>query len=215
MLGQIVAIVIYVVLGIAFVWLVLAKLVSRLAARFGVSSPCPYQLAFLVDTSWRKKRVDTILDRVGIQPGDRVLELGPGPGVFTVEAARRAGPEGTLHAVDIQPKMIDMVRERIREQGVKNVETHVGSALELPFENDSIDRAFLITVLPEIPNPIAALAEIKRVLKPDGIVSISEEFLDPDYPPISTTLFWGRESDLVPAGRFGSWWQYTVNLRKD
>ena len=79
---------------LAFFWLVVLKLISRLAARWGKSSPCPASFSWLVNNPIRRRDMRPILDRVGIRPGERILELGPGPGAFTVDAARRVGPEG-------------------------------------------------------------------------------------------------------------------------
>jgi len=155
-----------------------------------------------------------VLDRVGIRPGEHVLELGPGPGIFTVEAARRVGPEGRLVAVDIQPEMIAQVQKRVREAGLANVETQVSDAYHLPLDDESVDRAFLVTVLPEIPDRQRALAELRRVLKPDGVLSITEEFLDPDYPLARTTIRWAKEAGFELAERHGNWWVYTLNFRK-
>jgi ubiquinone/menaquinone biosynthesis C-methylase UbiE len=167
--------------GALIFWLFPLKLISRLAARLGHASPCPVALAWLVDNPLRRRYLRPVLDRVGIRPGECVLELGPGPGAFTVQAARRLGAAGRLVAVDIQPGMIAQVEDRVRRAGLSNVEMHVASAHALPLEDASVDRAFLITVLPEIPDRARALAELHRVLKPGGVLSITEEFPDPDY----------------------------------
>jgi ubiquinone/menaquinone biosynthesis C-methylase UbiE len=196
--------------GLAFFWLV----VVRIVARFSGGEPCPYALARLVDNPVRRRYMARVLDRAGIQPGERVLELGPGPGAFTVEAARRTIPGGTLVAVDIQPEMIAAVERKVREAGLSNVETHVASAYDLPLEDASVDRAFLVTVLAEIPDRKKALAELYRTLKPGGVLSITEEFLDPDYPLARTTIRWAREAGFELAERHGNWWVYTLNFRK-
>jgi ubiquinone/menaquinone biosynthesis C-methylase UbiE len=200
--------------GIVFFWLFPLKLVSRLAARYGHSSPCPASLSWLVDNPIRRRTVGPVLDRIGIRPGDRVLELGPGPGAFTVEAAERAGAEGRLIAVDIQPAMIAQVEQRVRDAGVANVETHVASAHDLPLEDGSVDRAFLVTVLPEIPSPRRALAELHRVLRPGGLLSITEEFTDPDYLFLSETVRLVEAAGFQFTERFGNWWAYTANFRR-
>jgi ubiquinone/menaquinone biosynthesis C-methylase UbiE len=167
-----------------------------------------------VDNPVRRRYTQAVPDRIGIRRGERVLELGPGPGAFTVDAARGVGPEGQIIAIDIQPEMIAQVEQRIREAGLTNVETHVASAHSLPLEDESMDRAFLITVLPEIPDPARALAELHRVLRPGGVLSITEEFYDPDY------LFSGETIRLVEAAgfkliqRFGNLWIYTTNFEK-
>jgi len=198
--------------GLAFCWLVVLKVLVRLGG--GRRAPCPASLAWLVNNPIRRRYTRPVLDRVGIRPGERVLELGPGPGAFTVEAARRAGTEGRLIAVDIQPRMIAQVEKRIQQAGLTNVETHVADAYHLPLEDGSVDRAFLVTVLPEIPNQARALAELRRVLRPGGLLSITEDFLDPDYPLVSETVRRVVEAGFRLERRFGNIWLYTANFRK-
>ena len=202
-------------LGFAFFWLVVMKVLSRLFAHFGVSAPCPAEVSWLVDNPIRQKYMRPVLDRVGIQPGECVLELGPGPGLFTVSAARLAGPEGRLVAVDIQPAMIALVEQRVKQSGLTNVETHVASAYELPLPDASVERAFLVTVLTEIPDPNRALREIRRVLKPGGVLSLTEEFLDPDYPFAFETIRRAEAAGFKLVQQFGNFWIYTLNFQKE
>jgi SAM-dependent methyltransferase len=201
--------------GAVFFWLFPLKLLSRLAARFGHSAPCPASLDWLVDNPVRRYYMRPVLDRVGIRPGEHVLELGPGPGIFTMEAARRVGLEGRLVAVDIQPEMIAQVEKRVREAGLSNVETHVSDAYHLPLEDESVDRAFLVTVLPEIPDQARALTELCRVIKPGGLLSITEEFTDPDYPFAFETIRRVETAGFSLEQRFGNFWVYTLNFRRD
>ena len=199
--------------GLLFFWLVVVKLALKL--KKGRGEPCPFAWSWIVDNPLRRWDVRHALDRAGLRPGETVLELGPGPGAFTLEAARRVGPAGRIIAVDIQPEMIAQVAARVKAAGATNVETHVASAYELPLPDASVDRAFLITVLPEIPDPVRALREIHRALKPGGIVSMTEEFLDPDYPRRATTIAWAEAAGFELAERYGNWWNYTLNfLRK-
>ncbi|MFN2299861.1 MAG: class I SAM-dependent methyltransferase [Anaerolineales bacterium] len=201
-------------LGFAFFWLVMLKLFSRLADRMGFSAPCPASLGCIVNNPIRRRYMRPVLGRVGIRAGERVLELGPGPGAFSLDAARMLGPSGRLIAVDIQPEMIARLERRAREAGLNNIETHTAGAHDLPLKNNSVDRAFLVTVLPEIPDRPRALAELRRVLKPGGALSITEEFLDPDY------LFAAETRRLVEAAgfqtdrHFGNLWVYTLNFKK-
>jgi len=199
--------------GLLFFWLFPLKLISRLAARSGRSAPCPSALAWLLDNPVRRRYIRLLLDRVGIRPGERVLELGPGPGAFTIDAARRVGPQGRLIAVDIQPEMIAQVEKRVQAAGLDNVELHVASAYDLPLGDASIDRAFLVTVLPEIPDRHRALAELRRVLKPGGVLSITEEFPDPDYLFPFETIRLVEASGFSLEQRLGNFWVYTVNFR--
>lgn len=202
------------VAGVVLFWLFPLKLVSRLAARSGHSSPCPSSLSWLVDNPLRRRYMRPVLDRTGIRPGERVLELGPGPGAFTVDAALRTGPDGRLFAMDIQPKMIVQVERRVRQAGLTNIETHVGSAHHLPLQDGCVDRAFLITVLPEIPDRRLALAELHRVLRPGGALSVTEEFSDPDYLFLSETIRLVEAAGFRFEERYGNPWVYTANFRK-
>lgn len=126
----------------------------------------------------------------------------------------RAEPDGRLVAVDIQTAMIAAVEQKIRGAGLTNVETSVAKASHLPLNDGSTDRAFLVTVLPEIQDRERALRELHRVLKPGGILSITEEFLDPDYPVARTTIRWAEEAEFELVERYGNWWIYTLNFRK-
>ena len=100
------------------------------------------------------------------------------------------------------------------EAGLANVETHVAGAYELPLESESIDRAFLVTVLPEIPDGNRALAELWRVLKPGGRLSITEEFMDPDYPFPLETIRRVEAAGFELVQRFGNPWVYTANFQR-
>ncbi|MFH1833750.1 MAG: class I SAM-dependent methyltransferase [bacterium] len=110
-----------------------------------------------------------------------MLELGPGPGYFTVEASRMVSAEGRVVCLDIQPEMITLLRGRLDEKQVANAHPLVGDATSLPLADGSVDVAVMVTVLGEIPDRPSALAELRRVLKPGGALSISENLSDPDY----------------------------------
>jgi ubiquinone/menaquinone biosynthesis C-methylase UbiE len=196
--------------GLLFVWLVVVRLISKL----GVRGPCPASFNWIVDNPIRRWYMRPALDRFGIRPGERVLELGPGPGAFTIEAARQTEPGGRLLAVDIQPAMIAAVEQKVSKSKLTNIETHVADAFHVPVGTASIDRAFLVTVLPEIPDRRRALKELRRVIKPGGMLSITEEFLDPDYPLARTTIRWAEEAGFELEERHGNWWIYTLNFRK-
>ena len=125
--------------------------------------------------------VGEMLDKFRLKPGDTVLELGPGPGYFTVEASRMVSAEGRLVCLDIQPEMVHLLRTRLDDQQVANAHPMVGNALNLPLADGSVNSAFIVGVLGEIPDRPRALAELRRVLKPGGALSITEYLGDPDY----------------------------------
>jgi ubiquinone/menaquinone biosynthesis C-methylase UbiE len=110
-----------------------------------------------------------------------VLELGPGPGYFTIEASRMVGPEGRVVCLDIQREMIEALRERLEENWVENARPMVGDATRLPLRDGGVDAAFLVAVLGEVPDRVSALRELRRVLRPGGTLGFSENLTDPDY----------------------------------
>jgi SAM-dependent methyltransferase len=156
--------------------------------REGRGGPIPVGQAGMLVTPLRYRFMppQPIVNRFGIEHGQTVLELGPGPGYFTPEVAGRIGTSGRIVCVDLQPGMLLLLRERLREQGVSNARLLAGDATRLPLANRSVDAAFLVTVLGEVPDRPAALNELRRVLKPDGRLSFVEMLGDPDYVAIDT-----------------------------
>jgi len=151
--------------------------------RYGRGGPIPVSQAGTLLHPLRGwlQPVRPILDKFGLRPGATVLELGPGPGYFSVEAARIVGPEGKIVCLDLQPGMLQMLAGRLQEASVTNAHPLVGDATNLPLADGSCDAAFLVTVLGEIPDRVQALRELQRVLKPGAALSFSESLTDPDY----------------------------------
>jgi ubiquinone/menaquinone biosynthesis C-methylase UbiE len=145
--------------------------------------PCPYSQAGWLDMPLRKLRAGPkkILGWLGLKPGERVLEIGPGVGYYSVEAARRVGRAGHLVCLDIQREMLQRTQRRLREGAAAPFALIQGDALRLPLRSGVVDRVVLITVLGELPARTQALDEIRRVLRPGGRLSVSEQLPDPDF----------------------------------
>jgi len=121
------------------------------------------------------------LERAQVEPGATVLEVGPGTGYFSVEASRMIGGGGRLLCLDIQRPMLAELAEHLREAGVINADLLLGNATRLPLADDSVDTAYLVAVLGEVPDRPQALWELRRVLRRGGVLSITETLTDPDY----------------------------------
>nr|MDO8133342.1 class I SAM-dependent methyltransferase [Candidatus Njordarchaeum guaymaensis] len=201
--------------GIAFlIWLFLVEVVFRIVRHYH-HFPIPAFAARFLDTRFRKKLQGTkhIMDALNLRSGMVLLEVGCGPGTFTIDVAKRIGPNGVVHAVDVEPRMIKRLEEKMRRQKVRNIARHVASAYELPLEDSSVDTAFMIAVSAEIPDPVRAFHEIRRVLRPGGILSISEFLLDPDYPRRKTVTRWADKAGFRSTACYGKFYSYTLNFQ--
>ncbi len=135
-----------------------------------------------------------VLDFLAPQRGGTVLDVGCGTGVFALEAARRVGPLGKVHALDVQQAMLERLQTRLAATDLQNIEAHRESATHLPFADASIDHALMISVLPTIADRGVALSEIFRVLRPGGTLVIGEELLEPDYARAVTIQRWAENA---------------------
>ncbi len=149
--------------------------------RFSGRGAYPHELAFVLTIPLRRliQSPRTLVRRLKLQRDARVLELGPGPGYFSAEVAREI-PQGRLVLFDLQREMLAKARRRLRRAGVVNAAFVQGDGSRLPFRAGSFDVAFLVAVLGEISDPAACLESLHRVLRPGGLLSITETIGDPD-----------------------------------
>jgi len=117
-----------------------------------------------------------ILQEVGIKAGDRVLDYGCGPGSYIIPLNKLTGSNGKIYALDINPQAIQMVRQIISKKQLTNVET-ILSACETGLPAGSIDVVLLYDILHHLKNPLQILKELQRVLKNDGILSVSDHHM--------------------------------------
>jgi len=122
---------------------------------------------------------DAILADVGIKQGHFVLDYGCGPGSYVKKTAELVGAEGRVYALDIHPLAINKVKKLAREKGFDNVET-INSDCYTGLADASIDIVLLYDTFHNLENTDAVLAELHRVLKTDGILSISDHHLSDD-----------------------------------
>ena len=171
-----------------------------------------------LDSDFRRKLQppDKLIDRSGIKEGMHVLEVGCGSGAFTTFVARAVGIKGEVYALDIQPGMLMQLKEKLsrpENRDIRNTTLIEGDANKLPFDDNLFDLVYAITVLQEIPDKNKVLKEIKRVLKPGGILAVTEFLPDPDYPLKSTTIRLGEEAGLILDKVEGNLWHYTVRFK--
>ena len=136
-----------------------------------------------------------------LSPGLRLLDFGCGPGTISVGLARVVAP-GEMHGVDMDASMIQLARSVAKSQSQDNAIFHVGDVTDLKFEDNSFDVAHCRNVLMHVPDTAAVLFEVKRVLKPGGIIACREmicesAFTHPDFDIMRRS--WEMFEDLVRA----------------
>jgi ubiquinone/menaquinone biosynthesis C-methylase UbiE len=178
------------------------------------SAPYPYAQRRILDLPLpflTNRRLDALL---GIRPGERVLEIGPGTGLQALHVAGLLGGDGRLDIIDIQEQMLDHVMSRAQAAGITSITAAKADARQLPFPSATFDAAYLVTVLGEIPDPAAAVRELRRVLKPAGRLVVGE-FLDRHYVPLVDLIGYGNAAGLELSGRLGPPLAYLARLRPD
>ncbi len=136
---------------------------------------------------------DRFVDLVGVGPGDRVLDVGCGPGVLTGPLVERCGAD-QVAAVDPSTSFVDAVRHDL-----PGVDVQEATAEALPFEDDGFDAVVAQLVVHFMTDPVAGLREMGRVARPGGVVAANVWDFGGGTAPLS--LFWRAARDLDPGVR--------------
>lgn len=120
--------------------------------------------------NWQKP--DQIMDALGIADGSKAADIGAGAGWFTIQLARRVGPNGHVYAEDVQPQMLEAIRRRVSREGLANVETVLGTVTEPNLPAGTLDAILLVDVYPELDQPAPFLRNLSRALKPSGRIGV-------------------------------------------
>jgi SAM-dependent methyltransferase len=123
-----------------------------------------------------------LVDKLEVGEGDRVLEIAAGPGDTGFLAAPRLGATGRLVSTDISPAMVEVARRRAQELGITNAQFETTDAQAMQFPAASFDAAICRWGYMLMPDPGAALAETRRVLKPGGRLTLACFTTAPENP---------------------------------
>ncbi len=189
--------------------------VESATKRFVSKGVFPHQMAFTLLIPFRNIFLSPkqLMKRLELKEDFQVLEVGPGPGYFSLKVAGFL-KKGKIFLADIQQEMLDFAKKRAVKKGLKNIEYHLCNGKTFPFDNNFFDRIFMVTVIGEVENREDYLKEMYRILKPGGILSISELAGDPDKLKVDEV------KNLCTQFRFsfyklhGSEKNYTLNFKK-
>lgn len=109
-----------------------------------------------------------------LRPGQRVLDVGCGPGTITADLADLVGPQGRVVAVDTSRQVLDEAAAHVAGRGVGNVVFEVADVHGLPYADGAFDVVHAHQVLQHVTDPVAALREMRRVTAPGGVVAVRD-----------------------------------------
>jgi protein-L-isoaspartate O-methyltransferase len=177
-------------------------------------SACPYSQRFWVEAPHPLITRARLRETLEPQPGERVLEVGPGTGYYTLDMAEWVKPDGEVDILDLQPEMLDHTMRRAGERGLANVTPTRSDATSMPYGDGTFDAAYLVAVLGEIPDQDAVLLELARVLKPGGRLIVGELIGDPHYVRLGPLRLRASGAGLAYERRTGSSLGYFARFGK-
>jgi ubiquinone/menaquinone biosynthesis C-methylase UbiE len=177
-------------------------------------SACPYNQRFWVQAPHPFITRERLREILGATAGERILEVGPGTGYYTLDVAGWIDPGGKMDILDLQQEMLDHTMRRAGEAGLDNLTPTNSDATEMPYEDASFDAAYLVTVLGEIPDQDAALRELARVIKPGGRLVVGELLGDPHYVTLGNLRLRAAGAGLSYERRVGNALGYFARFRK-
>ena len=142
------------------------------------------------------QKPDEVVAALALKPGETVADIGSGSGYFTLRFAPRVGPTGRVYAVDVDPDMVRHLNRRLRDTGVRNVQTVLADPADPLLPDASVDRFVVVNTWHHVEKQPEYLALLKRMLTPGGqVVMIDFQKRElPVGPPLAMKI--ARE-DLV------------------
>jgi 2-polyprenyl-3-methyl-5-hydroxy-6-metoxy-1,4-benzoquinol methylase len=204
---------VYFLFTLLLLLLIVVWIVWRVASRRR-SIPCPAWLSWMVDNPFSLRRTAATMQHLELEPGQRVLDGGCGPGRLSIPIAKALGPEGSVLAVDIQSEMIERVRRKAASASLGNIEFLQAGLGDGRLPEGWFDRAVLSTVLGEIPDRLSAMREIYSALKPGGFLLVNEVIGDPHYQSLAKVEALAKEAGYHPSKVHGGRMTFSVKLEK-
>ncbi len=137
---------------------------------------------------------DKVLEVIGVKPGMVIGEPGAGKGYFTLKLAHKVGPTGKIYANDIVQKELNILKSKVKKQGLTNVVIIKGKVTDPLFPKDQLDMVFMSYVLHDLSRPVPFLKNLKSSLKTNAPLVILER--DPEKYTKTAWHFWKKRKIL-------------------
>ncbi len=135
------------------------------------------------ETRIEEEQPEAMLDALKIPAGSTVADVGAGAGYHSIRLARRVGPRGTVLATDLQPEMIQMLKQNAQAAGVTNIKPLLCTPVNTMLPDGKVDLILMVDVYHECSDPELTLGNLKKALRPGGrLVLVEFRGEDPDVP---------------------------------
>ena len=183
-------------------------------------SPFPAWMAPVLDNVFRRLFFTSPRRKVsesGVKEGDKVLELGCGPGFYTEAISNIVGPAGKVYAHDVQPEMTERVKRKITEKKLANTVTVLSSSARIPLETGSIDFIFAANVWEEIDKEVLTkdtIKELARLCEASARIFIEDHKFGSGRPSIEKSITLMEQNGFSLESRGETWVSVYAKLRK-
>jgi ubiquinone/menaquinone biosynthesis C-methylase UbiE len=131
----------------------------------------------------QEEQPSKLLEALKLKPGDVVADIGAGSGYLTFRLSERVGARGKVYAVDIQPEMLTLLRQRMKTRGFANIEPILGTITDPKLPANAVDLILMVDVYHEFSHPWEMTTAMVQALKPGGrLVFVEYRLEDPDVP---------------------------------
>jgi ubiquinone/menaquinone biosynthesis C-methylase UbiE len=134
----------------------------------------------------REEAPTKAIELLGLKPGMVVADVGAGVGYYATRMAKKVGPTGKIYANDIQAEMLTLLRKRVAEEKLANIEMVLGTETDPKLPKGELDLIIMVDVYHEFAQPQRMLRKLKECLKPDGRLVLLEFRKEDPYVPIRT-----------------------------
>jgi len=159
----------------------------------------------------REERPELLLAALGLAPGMAVADVGAGTGYYAGRIAGKIGDNGRVYAVDVQPQMLALLEQNMRQRGARNVQPVLGTATDTGLPPGAIDLALMVDVYHELSHPGEILDSVARALKPGGRLALVEYRAEDERVPIKPLHKMSEAAIRREVEASGLVWQQTVH----